>query len=60
MDKSTLIASLITVGIVVGCVIFRLLWLASATAAAAGLGRLPILPKTWRRWLFGERNDASC
>jgi hypothetical protein len=59
MNKSTLIASLLTVFFVLGLVIFRLLWAASQVASLAGLGRLPRLPKSWRRWLFDEHNGAS-
>jgi hypothetical protein len=28
--------------------------MASGAASAAALGRFPLLPKHWRRWLFGE------
>jgi hypothetical protein len=58
MSTSSLIASAITVLFVLGLVAYRLLWAASQTASAAGLGRLPKLPKSWRRVLFGERNDT--
>jgi hypothetical protein len=58
MNQSSLIAAALTVLLVIGLVIFRLLWAASQTASAAGLGRLPMLPKSWRRWLFGERDDS--
>jgi hypothetical protein len=59
MNKSTLIASFFTVLFVLGLVIFRLLWAASQVASLAGLGRLPKLPKSWRRWLFDERSGTS-
>jgi uncharacterized membrane protein YciS (DUF1049 family) len=59
MNMSTLIASLLTVVFVLGLIIFRLLWAASQVASLAGLGRLPKLPKSWRRWLFDEHNDTS-
>jgi hypothetical protein len=59
MDKSSLIASTLTVLFVLGLVVYRLLWAASGVASAAGLGRLPKLPKSWRRWLFDEHEDAS-
>jgi uncharacterized membrane protein YciS (DUF1049 family) len=59
MNKSTLIASLLTVFFVLGLVIFRLLWAASQVASLASLGRLPKLPKSWRRWLFDEHNGTS-
>jgi hypothetical protein len=59
MDKSTLIATSLTVLVVLGLVAYRLLWAASSVAAAAGLGRLSKLPKGVRRWLFGERGNPS-
>ena len=59
MDKSTLIATSLTVLFVLGLVVYRLLWAASSVAAAAGLGRFSRVPKGVRRWLFGEHNDAS-
>jgi hypothetical protein len=54
MSTSSLIASAITILYVA----YRLLWAASQTASAAGLGRLPKLPKSWRRFLFGDRDDT--
>jgi hypothetical protein len=54
MNKSELIASATTVLIVLGLVAFRLLWAGSQAAAGSALGSLPMLPKTWRRWLLGE------
>jgi hypothetical protein len=59
MNISTLIASLLTIVFVLGLIIFRLLWAASSVTALAGLGRLPRLPKSWRRWLFDEHKSAS-
>jgi hypothetical protein len=59
MDKSTLIATSLTVLLVLGLVVYRLLWAACSVAAAAGLGRFSKLPKGVRRWLFGEHNHAS-
>jgi cytochrome b len=63
MHNSGLIASVITVLFVLALVFFRLLWGAEQVAAAAGLGRLPRLPKrleNWiRRWLFGKHEHAS-
>jgi len=59
MDKTTLIASLSTAAVVLAFVILRLLFAAGQVAAGAGLGRGPKLPKSWRRWLFGERNDTD-
>ena len=58
MNKSELIASAITVLIVAGAITFRLLWAGSQAASAAALGSLPIIPKSWRRWLLGE-HDAT-
>jgi hypothetical protein len=58
MNKSNLIASVLTVLFVLGLVAYRLLWAASSVAAAAGLGRLSQLPKSWRRWLLGEHKDT--
>jgi hypothetical protein len=59
MNKSNLIASVLTVLFVLGLVAYRLLWAASSVAGLAGLGRLSILPKSWRRWLLGERNGTA-
>jgi len=59
MNNPTLIASLVTGLIVLVAVIYRLLWGASQVAGLSALGRLPKLPKSWRRWLFGERNNTS-
>jgi hypothetical protein len=59
MDKSTLIATSITVLLILGLVVYRLLWAASSVAASAGLGRFSKLPKGLRRWLFGERHNVS-
>jgi hypothetical protein len=59
MNKPTLIASLLTGLSVLVLVVYRLLWGASQVASAAGLGRLPKLPKSWRRWLFDEHNNPS-
>jgi hypothetical protein len=59
MNRSTVIASFLKVGFVLSLVIFRMVWAASSVAAAAGLGRLAKLPKTWRRWLFDEPNGIA-
>jgi hypothetical protein len=59
MDKSTWIATSLTVLFVLGLVVYRLLWAASSVAAAAGLGRFSKLPKGVRRWLFGKHNGTS-
>lgn len=55
MSKSELIAFAFTSVFVLGLIAYRLLWMASGTAAAAGLGRLPKLPQGLRRFLFGEQ-----
>jgi hypothetical protein len=59
MNKSSLSASTVTILFVLGIVVYRLLWAASQVASSAGLGRLPKLPKSWRRWLFDERNERN-
>ena len=58
MNKSELITSAITILIVAGAVAFRLLWAGSQAASSAALGSLPMLPKSWRRWLLGEHNST--
>jgi hypothetical protein len=59
MEKSTFLATLLTVLLVLGLVVYRLLWAASSVAAAAGRGGFSKLPRGVRRWLFGEPEDAS-
>lgn len=59
MDTSALVATGVTVLIVMGAIIFRLLFGASQVAGLAALGRLPKLPKTWRRFLFDEHDKSS-
>jgi hypothetical protein len=59
MNKSAMIASLFTVLVVLGVVAYRLLGQRHPLLGGAGLGRLPKLPKSWRRWLFGETNSPS-
>jgi hypothetical protein len=58
MDKSNLIASGLTVLIVLGLVAYRMLWAASGVASVAAQGRISMLPKSLRRWLLGEPKDA--
>jgi hypothetical protein len=53
-----MIASFFTILVVLGVVAYRLLWAASSVASAAELGRLPKLPKSWRRRFFDKRNDS--
>ena len=59
MNISISITSVLTAVSVLGLVIFRLLWAASSGAAMAGLGRISKLPKSWQRWLFDVRDQAS-
>jgi hypothetical protein len=59
MNKSSFVASLSAVAVIVVLAIFRLLVGASQVAGGAGLGRGPKLPKSWRRWLLGERNNPT-
>lgn len=54
MNKSDLLALAITILVVFGIIVYRLLWAASGAASVAALGHFPLLPKAWRRWLFGE------
>lgn len=54
MHKSDLVALGITLLIVLGVLLYRLLWAASSAASGAALQRLPFLPKSWRRWLLSE------
>lgn len=55
MSKADLVAFVFTSLLVLGIVAYRLLWMASGTASAAGLGRLPKLPEGLRRFLYGEK-----
>ena len=59
MNTPALIATGVTVLIVLAAIIFRLLFGASQVVALAGLGRLPKLPKSWRRFLFDEHDGKS-
>jgi hypothetical protein len=56
MSKADMIALVVAILFVV---LIRILWLGSGTASAAALGRLPMLPKSWRRWLLGEHSSTS-
>jgi hypothetical protein len=58
MHRPDLVAFGITLLIVLAAVAYRLLWAASAAASGAALGRLPILPASWRRWLLGDKRNA--
>jgi len=55
MSKTELIALALTTLFVL---VVRVLWLGSGTASAAALGRLPMLPKSLRRWLLGEHSPG--
>jgi hypothetical protein len=55
MSKTELIALASTILFVL---VVRVLWLGSGTASAAALGRLPMLPKSLRRWLLGEHSPG--
>jgi hypothetical protein len=59
MNMSALIAPAIAVLFALGLVAYRLFWAASSVASATGLGRMPALPKNWRRWLMGEQNKPT-
>ncbi len=59
MNTLALVATGVTVLIVLAAIIIRLLIGASQVAALAGLGRLPKLPKSWRRFLLDEHDDKS-
>jgi hypothetical protein len=59
MSTPALIASAAAVLIVVAAIVFRLLVGASQVAGLAALGRLPKLPRSWRRFLLDERSDKS-
>ena len=54
MHTPDILAVALTVLFVLGLVLYRLLWVGSQFAAAAGLGRFPRFPARLRRWLFGE------
>jgi hypothetical protein len=59
MDKSSLIAAVLTVFFVLALVAYRLPWAASGVASSAALGQFPKLPKSWRRFLFDEPESTS-
>lgn len=56
MTTPAIIAAGVAILLGLGAVAFRLLLGASQLASAAALGRLN-LPKTWRRFLLGERTN---
>jgi hypothetical protein len=57
MNKPDLLATSLTALCVAGVILYRLAWAGSSLAAAAGQGRLPILPKRLRNWLWGEHHS---
>jgi len=61
MDYSWLIKWILTGLFILGVVIFGIIRLGFGTAAAAGLGHLPMsmVPARLRHFLFGERNDTA-
>lgn len=56
MDKSQLVAVVLTVLFVLGLVAFRLLWAGTQLSAGLGLHRIPgrWVPNKLKRWLFSE------
>jgi len=59
MHTSNIIVASITALLVLALVVYRLLWAGAQAAAGAGLGRVPMLPKRLRNWLFDEHNDTT-
>jgi hypothetical protein len=61
MEKSQLIAAILTALVVLGLVAFRLLWAGSQASAGLGLGQSPNrwIPAKLRRWLVGETGPKS-
>jgi hypothetical protein len=59
MSKADLVAFAFTSLLVLAIVAYRLLWMASGTASASGLGRLPKLPKGLRHFLYGETRTRN-
>jgi hypothetical protein len=57
MTTPAIIASGVVILVVLAAVAFRLLFGASQVASASALGRLN-LPKSWRRFLLGERDES--
>jgi hypothetical protein len=60
MDYLWLVKQILTGLFILGFVIFGIVRLGFGTAAAAGLGHLPMsmVPARLRRFLFGERNNT--
>jgi hypothetical protein len=58
MTTPAIIASGVAILVVLGAVTFRLLVGAGQLTSAHALGRLN-LPKSWRRFLLGERDNTS-
>jgi hypothetical protein len=61
MNKSQLIASLLTALLVLGLVVYRLLWAGSQLSAGLGSNRFPNkwVPKKLKRWLLGETEPKA-
>jgi hypothetical protein len=59
MHTPDILAVTLTVLVVLGLVLYRVLWAGSQLAAAAGLGRFPRFPARLQRWLFGEHEPIS-
>jgi hypothetical protein len=59
MNKPDMLAAALTALCVLGVVLYRFAWAGSSAASAAGQGRLPILPKRLRDWLFGEHHKKA-
>jgi hypothetical protein len=58
MNDSGLVASILTVLLVLALVIYRLLWGALQAAAIVALGRFRF-PRGLQHWLFGEPSQRS-
>ncbi len=59
MSTPNVLAISLTALCVLGVVLYRLAWAGSSFAAAAGQGRLPILPRRFRNWLFGDHDKST-
>jgi hypothetical protein len=59
MTTPNILAISLTALCVLGVILYRLAWAGSSLASAAGQGRLPILPKRLRNWLFGDHNKTT-
>jgi len=57
MDKQQILTAVLVAVLVLGIAVYRLLWVGSSSAAAAGLRRFPKSPGKLLRWLLGK-NDS--